>query len=358
VRVAMVCPYALTDPGGVQGQVLGLTAAMRDLGHHVEVFAPGAVRPWQGVATTGRAVGIRVNGSVATMAPHPAAAWRTAQAVRRGRFDVVHVHEPLAPSIGLAAVLDHAAPTVATFHAAGDRTPYRWFAGPARRVAERIDIRVAVSPAAAALAQRYLGGSDEVLFNAVDAPDTVQPVARTERTRSVLFLGRHDTRKGLEVLVRAWSLMPVDTTLLVAGDGPVSARLRQATAHDPRVQWLGRVSEAEKWRLLASAGVLCAPSLGGESFGVVLLEAMASGLPVVASDLPGYRSAVGDGGAARLVAPGDPEQLATALGEVLADPVRADALAALGEARAGECSVSALVARYLDCYHRAASGVG
>lgn len=353
MRVAMVCPYALTSPGGVQGQVLGLAATMREAGHHVEVFAPGMVGSSAEVVTTGRAVGVRVNGSVAAMAPHPAAAWRTVRALRRGRFDVVHLHEPLAPSIGLAALVDHAAPMVATFHAAGDRTPYRWLAAPARCVAARIDLRVAVSPTAAALAERYLGGTCEVLFNAVESPTPSWPVERAERSRSVLFLGRHEPRKGLEVLVRAWSLMASDATLLVAGDGPASAGLRKATAHDPRVHWLGRVSDADKWRLLATAGVLCAPAVGGESFGVVLLEALASGLPVVASDLPGFREAVGDSGAARWVAPGDPHALATALREVLDSPHRADQHEQQGRERASEYSMPALAARYLDCYRRA-----
>jgi phosphatidylinositol alpha-mannosyltransferase len=352
----MVCPYALTSPGGVQGQVLGLAAALREAGHHVEVLAPGTAGSLPGVVTTGRVVGVRVNGSVAEMAPHPAAAVRTVRALRRGRFDVVHVHEPLAPSIGLVALLDHSAPVVATFHAAGDRTPYRLVARSARRVAERIDLRAAVSPAAAALAERYLGGTCEVLFNAVDPPDTMRPGASTERMRSVLFVGRHEARKGLDVLVRAWSLMPSDAALLIAGDGPATAGLRRVTAHDQRVHWLGRVSEHEKWRLLTMAGVLCAPSLGGESFGVVLLEAMACGLPVVASDLPGYRAAVGDRGAAHLVAPGDPQALAAALRNALDDPTGADARAALGRARARECTMSVLAARYLDCYHRAAYG--
>ena len=352
----MVCPYAFPSPGGVQGQVLGLAAALREAGHHVEVFAPGGVECQPGVVGVGRAVGVRVNGSVAEMSPHPAAAVRTVGRLRRGRFDVGHVHEPLAPSIGLVALLDHPAPVVATFHAAGDRTPYRWFTRPARRVAQRIDLRAAVSPAAAALAERYLGGVCEVLFNGVDPPDTMRPGASMERTRSVLFVGRHETRKGLDVLVRAWSLMPSDATLLIAGDGPATAGLRRVTAHDQRVRWLGRVSEHEKWRLLTTAGVLCAPSLGGESFGVVLLEAMASGLPIVASDLPGYRTAVGNRGAALLVAPGDPTALATALRGVLDDPTRADARAALGRARARECTMPVLAARYLDCYRRAVDG--
>jgi phosphatidylinositol alpha-mannosyltransferase len=352
----MVCPYALTSPGGVQGQVLGLAAALRDLGHHVEVFAPGGAGSSPGVVTTGRAVGVRVNGSVAEMAPHPAAAWRTVQAVRQGHFDVVHVHEAFAPSIGLPVLLDHPAPTVATFHAAGDRTPYRWFGGIPRRLAARIDRCVAVSPAAAALVEQYLGSGCEVLFNAVDAPAAEFATGVERLPRTALFIGRHEPRKGLETLVRAWSSMPADATLLVAGDGPATARLRDATVHDRRIHWLGRVSDTEKWRLLATAGVLCTPSMGGESFGVVLLEAMAAGLPVVASDIPGYRAAVGDRGAALLIAPGDPQALAAALCDVLDDPIAADDRGALGRARAGECTMPILASRYLECYRRAADG--
>lgn len=348
----MVCPYEFGEPGGVQQQVTGLAAALRDAGHHVEVFAPGRTGQQRDVSTVGRAVAVPVNGSVARMAPQPAAAMRTVRGLQRGRFDVVHLHEPLAPSITLIALLARAAPTVATFHAAGERTPYRWFGLPARRLAERIDVCAAVSSTSAALAEQHLGRSCRVLFNAIAPAATAHDVL-PRRGRSVVFIGRHEPRKGLEVLLQALRYLPPDITLLIAGEGPATPRLRRATAGDHRVRWLGRVSEADKQRLLATAGVLCAPSLEGESFGVVLLEAMAAGLPVVASDLEGYRAAVGDGDAALLVAPGDAHGVADALIAALDDPPRADALAAAGVERARTMSMPVLASRYVELYHAA-----
>ena len=305
-HVALVCPYSLDTPGGVQHQVLALERALTRLDHMVTVLAPG---PTGGL---GRTIPIPVNGSIARMAPHPSGAHRTRPALARGRFDVVHLHEPLAPSITIPALLLHSAPTVATFHAAGERTPYRWFGAPARRLARRIDASVAVSDAAAELVHRQLGVSCAVLYNGIEL-ERFGPSRRDRRSRSVLFLGRHETRKGLDVLLGATAGLPKDVSILIGGTGPDTPRLRDRYRGDRRVVWLGQVSEATKLELLHRCSVLCAPSRHGESFGVVLLEAMAAGLPVVASDLPGYRGLSNEGTAVRLVPPGDPAALAREL---------------------------------------------
>ena len=342
-HVALVCPYSLDTPGGVQHQVLALERALTRLGHRVTVLAPG---PTGGL---GRTIPIPVNGSIARMAPHPAGALRTRRALTRSRFDVVHLHEPLAPSITIPALLLHSAPTVATFHAAGERTPYRWFGAPARRLARRIDASVAVSDAAAELVHRHLGVACTVLFNGIDLERFV-PGRRDRRSRTVLFLGRHETRKGLDVLLEAMAMLPEDVSVLIGGTGPDSRRLQDRYRGDPRVVWLGQVSEATKLELLQRSSVLCAPSHHGESFGVVLLEAMAAGLPVVASDLPGYRALSNNGTAVQLVSPGDPAALARELIRVLSDDHLAESLRTAGLHQARRFSLDALAERYVEIY--------
>jgi phosphatidylinositol alpha-mannosyltransferase len=342
-HVALVCPYSLDTPGGVQHQVLALERALTRLDHRVTVLAPG---PTGGL---GRAIPIPVNGSIARMAPHPGGALRTRRVLTRSRFDVVHLHEPLAPSITIPTLLLHSAPTVATFHAAGERTPYRWFGAPARRLARRIDASVAVSDAAAELVHRQLGVSCAVLYNGIDL-ERFGPGRRDRRSRSVLFLGRHEERKGLDVLLEAMAELPEDVSILIGGAGPDSRRLQDRFCGNPRVVWLGEVSEATKLELLQRSSVLCAPSRHGESFGVVLLEAMATGLPVVASDLPGYRALSNDGTAAKLVPPGDPAALARELIRVLSDDHLADSLRTAGLRQAHRFSLDSLAERYVEIY--------
>lgn len=352
MHIALVCPYSLSTPGGVQAQVIALHRALGELGHEAVIIAPGGAA---GTARTGRAFSFRVNGSVAAMAPHPAAAIRTVRLLRRGGYDVVHLHEPLAPSITLAALFAHVAPTVGTFHAAGEHTPYRWFAAPLRRLARRLDVRVAVSESAAELAGRYLGGTYETLFNGIDTKP-FSAIGGKPAERTVMFIGRHEPRKGLAVLLDAVPLLPSDVTVLIAGDGPDTRRLRERYADD-RVQWLGRLSEHDKTAYLRSASVLCAPSLRDESFGVVLLEAMACGTPVVASDLHAYRTVSNDGSAAQLVPPGDVDALADALRRVIENRSVADALIASGYTVVQRYSISELARRYVEIYERLCPGI-
>lgn len=349
-----MCPYDLGSPGGVQAQVIGLAGALGDLGHEVEIMAPGRTSSpqWQSM---GRAIPIRVNGSVAPMAPHPAAARRTWHAVRTGGFDVVHLHEPLAASITLPALVACPAPVVGTFHASGAHTPYRWAGRPLRRLADRIDQRVAVSDAAAELARRHLGGTYDVLFNAVAMPPASPAPVRAGRPRSVCFIGRHEPRKGLEVAIRALDHLPDDVELWIGGGGPETSALRHRTRNDPRVHWLGELTEQEKHHFLSAADVVCVPSLGGESFGVVLLEAMAAGAPVVASNLAGYRAVVGESSAGVLVPPGDPVALAEGLVRVLRDPRLAARLREAGRQLVAPLTFEWLAGRYVELYERVRS---
>jgi len=313
--------------------------------------APGEVPRDCGGISVGRAFGFRVNGSIAPMAPQPAAGARAVRAIRRGGFDVLHLHEPLAPSITIPVLLARPAPMVGTFHAAGHRTPYRWAAPLLRGLANRIEVRAAVSEPAAQLARQHLGGSYELLFNGIDVSRYQAPAAGAA-SMTILFLGRHEPRKGLDVLLDTLPLLPRCVSVRVAGTGPATARLRERHRSDQRIRWLGRLTEAGKIRELHAASVLCAPSRHGESFGMVLLEAMAAGTPIVASDVPGYRSLSSQADAAHLVPPGDPGALAAGLLQVLSDHRLAADLRANGAEIVTRFSMDALALRYAQIYHR------
>lgn len=352
MRVGLVCPYSLTIPGGVQAQVLGLARALRTLGHETRVLAPSdGPPPDAGVTPLGASVPTAANGSVAPLAPDPSAQLRTIRALRDEAFDVVHLHEPLCPGPTQTVLLFRNAPLLGTFHAAGESASYRYGRPALRWLANRLDRRCAVSPAAVELAARYFPGDYELLFNAVeiDAWAKAEPWPRDDRP-TVLFVGRHEPRKGLDVLLAALPWLPEDAAVWVVGDGPDTAELRRRHADDDRVEWLGRVDDVEKRRRMVAADVFSAPALRGESFGIVLLEAMAAGTPVVASDIDGYRNVATDGVDASLVPPGDPEALGTALGRVLADSRLAATLVAGGQARAEGCSMGHLAQRYVQLY--------
>lgn len=351
VRIGLVSPYSLTVPGGVQGQVMGLARALRGQGHVARVLGPcDGPPPEPGVTSLGNCVPLAANGSVAPIAPDPSCALRTIRALRDEGFDVVHLHEPLVPGPCMTSAVMATAPLVGTFHAAGYSASYRWGGRPLRWLAERLDLRCAVSEAAATLARRHLGGRYDVLPNGIEVERFSKADPWPSEGPTILFVGRHEPRKGLAVLVDAMADVPGEVRLWVAGDGPETARLRAATAEDPHITWLGRVDEAELARRMRGADVVCAPSLHGESFGVVLLEAMAAGTAVVATDLVGYASVARADMEALLVPPGDAPALGAALRRVLTDPVLAAELTAAGAERADELSMDHLAERYLERY--------
>jgi phosphatidylinositol alpha-mannosyltransferase len=207
-----------------------------------------------------------------------------------------------------------------------------------------------VSKDALALVQGHLGGEYEVLFNGVEVDEIRAANPRPSAHPAIFFLGRHEERKGLDVLLAAFARLGADVRCWVAGEGPDTARLQAAYRDDKRIEWLGRIDDAEKLARLRGATVFCAPSLHGESFGVVLLEAMAAGTPVVASALDGYRNVATDDVDAVLVPPGDVEGLADALASMLGDPARRERLAAAGERRADRFAMRSLAERYLEIY--------
>jgi phosphatidylinositol alpha-mannosyltransferase len=351
VRVGLVSPYSLTIPGGVQGQVLALGRALRALGVAARILGPCDGPPPDACVTPlGNSIPTAANGSVAPLAPDPAAQLRTMRALWDEDFDILHLHEPMTPGPTQTSLLVKPAPIVATFHAAGESASYEYLSGPLRWMAGRIDRRCVVSEDALALAAGPLGGEYSVVHNAVEIERyrTAEPWPTSGPT--IFFVGRHEPRKGLAVLLDALTGLPADVRLWVASDGPETAELQRRTAGDPRIEWLGRISEDEKLSRLRGADVFCAPSLRGESFGVVLLEAMAAETPIVASSLHGYAKVARAGEDAVLVEPGDVAALATALEKILHDRDIAAGLVASGRIRAEEFSMRRQAERYLEIY--------
>jgi phosphatidylinositol alpha-mannosyltransferase len=244
------------------------------------------------------------------------------------------------------------APVVGTFHSAGESAPYRVFSRQLSRIAGRIDIRVAVSKDAVELAQRYIAGDYEVLFNGIELQQ-YQSGQAGPRENAIFYVGRHEPRKGLGVLLEAMQHLPSDVVLWVASDGPETAELKAKYAHDARIEWLGRIPDDEKVLRMRRARVFCAPSLRGESFGVVLLEAMAASTPVVASSIDGYLNVATNEVDSLLVPPGDATALARAIAKVLADPRLAERLTIAGVERASHYSMDALADAYVEIYERA-----
>ena len=353
LRIGLVCPYSLSLPGGVQSQVLGLARELRRQGHETRVLGPCDGPPPESFVTAlGNSLPTAANGSIAPLAPDASAALRTIRALNDESFDVVHVHEPLAPGPPMTSVLMHPAPVVGTFHAAGRSSSYQVFGWFVRWVSERIDRKVVVSKDALELVQSYIPGEYDVLFNGVEVDEIASTVPTPTTHPTIFFCGRHEERKGLAVLLKAFQSLRPDVRLWIASDGPDTARLRTEYGFDNRISWLGRISDAEKFARLRGAEVFCAPSLHGESFGVVLIEAMAAGTAVVASGLDGYRNVATDGVDALLVPPGDVEALAVGLRAVLGDPTLADALRDNGTRRATDFAMTTLAADYVAIYRQ------
>jgi phosphatidylinositol alpha-mannosyltransferase len=355
VRVGLVSPYSLTLRGGVQAQVLGLGRALRSLGVEARVLGPcDGPPPDSNVTPLGNSIPTAANGSVAAIAPDPSATLRVIRALRDEAFDAVHVHEPLVPGPSLSTILFGDAPMVATFHRSGGSGGYRTAGALSRIAMSRVTLRTAVSQEAADTAWDVLGGEYLVLYNGIEVErfrDTRPwPEPRPAGSTTVLFVGRHESRKGLAVLVEAMGMVGPDVRLWAIGEGPETERLRRATAGDRRVEWLGTVTDAEKMARLRAADIFCAPSTGGESFGIVLLEALAAGTAVVASDLDGYRNVVRGDVDAVLVPPGDPRALAAALTRVGAGGPEVAAMVSAGRERAEQFSMRRLAERYLELY--------
>ncbi|WP_224390160.1 glycosyltransferase family 4 protein [Pseudonocardia sp. ICBG1293] len=363
MRIGIVCPYSLEVAGGVQRHVLDLAAALRRLGHAVEVLAPTAGAAPEFVTSAGRAVGVPYNGSVARVAFGPLTRHRTRRWLTTHDVDVLHVHEPTAPSVSALALLDARGPVVATFHTSTERSRVLAAFGPvARPLLERVTARIAVSATARRVQVEHLGGDATEIPNGVDVARFAHgPVVDLPPAVRVGFVGRFDEpRKGMPVLLAALHRVVAvhpEVRLLVVGRGD-GDRLRRAAGPElaGRIDLLGPVDEATKAAALRSVAVLCAPHRGGESFGMVLTEAMAAGAPVLAADLESFRAVLDDGRAGALFPPGDEAALAAALVRLLDDaPVRAR-LAAAGRARARRYDWPVVAGDVLRVYRAAIAG--
>ena len=353
LRIAMVSPYSVSVPGGVQAQVLGLARELRRIGHEVRVLAPcDGPPPEPFVTPLGNSLPTAANGSVAPLAPDPSAALRTIRALNDEAFDIIHLHEPIVPGPTVTALLLKLAPTVGTFHAAGDSTSYRVLNKTARWAAEHLTTRVAVSDSAKELAHRYLGGEYTTLFNGIELQRYQRPHVEREETPTIFFCGRYEPRKGLEVLLQAMSHVPADVTLWIASDGIGIDDLQNTYGADTRIKWLGRISEEDKLNRLARCSVFCAPSLRGESFGIVLLEAMAAGAPLVASNISGYNNVASNDVNALLVEPGNPVELARSIMRTCDEPELRHTLVKGGYERATDFSMQRLAEQYLSIYRQ------
>ncbi|CAI8400558.1 MAG: Phosphatidyl-myo-inositol mannosyltransferase [Acidimicrobiales bacterium AG-410-I20] len=358
MRIGIICPYSLTIPGGVQSQVLGLARQLRELGQYTRVLGPcDGPPPDSSVIPLGDSLPTAANGSIAPIAPDVPCALRTIQALRDGEFDLLHLHEPMAPGPTVTALFMSNAPMVGTFHAAGGSLAYDLLNKPIRWLSNRLDYRFAVSSDAAEMAQTSLGNEYEILFNGVETDQCKKASPWPTEGPTIFFVGRHEPRKGLSVLLDAMNDLPADIRLWIASDGPETEELKSRFAGDPRIEWLGRISESEKFSRMKGADIFCAPSLRGESFGVVLLEGMACDTVVVASDIPGYSKVAEEGKHAVLVSPGDSHALATAIEKVLGDANKQEELKESGQQRAMQFSMKSLAEHYLDSYGKVLRGI-
>jgi phosphatidylinositol alpha-mannosyltransferase len=378
VRVALLSPYSWTYPGGVTRHIEALAAELLGGGHDVRVLAPfdpddelsrrmhrGARpqsrQPDEHLVPLGRTVGLPANGAVSNLSLSAPALFRMREELRTGRYDVVHIHEPVVPCLGWDALCSLGQlPLVGTFHTYSENLLTNGIAAlplGGRRRMNRLHVRIAVSEAAAWTAQRFYGGRYRIIPNGVRLQDEPVPVAVHDADRSrplrILFVGQAVERKGLPVLLRAFEALreQVDATLTLVGAGAEEVAHMMLDARG--VQALGKVSEERKLAELARADVLCAPSLGGESFGMVLTEGFAAATPVIASDIPGYRDVMREGADGLLVPPGDALALAQALRVLALDaPLRAR-MAESAREGAERFAWPAVAAEVLDCYEQA-----
>jgi phosphatidyl-myo-inositol alpha-mannosyltransferase len=368
VKVGIVVPYSWSFGGGVVDHAEAQARALEELGIETRLLVgndpPGSFSrilhprtgrhgdPPANVIPLGRSVIVPGNGALSNLVISPATLPRLRRSLATEGFDLIHVHEPLAPMISPAALALWEGPVVATFHAAGD-SAWRIFADVLFGfLVERIDLRIAVSEQARQTATTYSGGEYEVIPNGVELPPEIDPGDRENR---IVFLGRHDQRKGLPILLRAWPrLRRSGLRLRVIGADPLAVRLLMTRQRvpDDGIDLLGYVDDAHLTEELSKAKLTVAPSLGNESFGMVITRAFACGTPVVASDIPGYRELVTPATGA-LAPPGDVDALAATIEAVLADePARAARGRAARELAAATYAWPLLAQRLRDCYER------
>jgi phosphatidylinositol alpha-mannosyltransferase len=369
MKIGIVVPFSWSYWGGVVEHSENQAAALRARGHDVRILMghdpPGAFTRFlhprsgrhgnlpPGVIPVGRSVVVPANGSLPNIVLSPRCVRRIREALRDERFDLLHLHEPMTPAICVAVLAFAECPMVATWHAAGDLGWMRYGRRMWGFLTERIETRIAVSRMAAESAERWLGPGFEIVPNGVVLPAGADPERREHR---IVFIGRHEARKGLPVLLRAWPEIRrrSGARLRLIGTDPLQYRLLHARMRfdEDGIDVLGIVPNEQRDAELAAAKLFVSPALGGESFGMVLVEALACGTPVVASDIPGFADVVSVDAAA-LVPPGDEQALADAVCALLADEPRRVAMGRAGRALAEEYSWDGIAARLESIYERA-----
>ena len=354
MRILHVLPYDAAKPGGVQTHVRALSGWLRGRGHESEIAAPSSGGRVGGVEVIGRPRRVRLGGTDADLCVSPSALRRLRELVREGGWDVVHVQEPLLPALGATALLavPRTAAVVCTVHSAeaAAARAYRAAPGLARRLLGRADALVAVSAVALRTAGPGLPGPVRIIPPAI-AEVSAGPIA--QRSAEILFAARDEPRKGLPVLLRAFAWLGGREGLRLVAAGPAaesSRRLAERLGIADRVDFAGAQRPEEVRRLMARAAVFCSPALGGEALGLTLIEAMAAGTPVVASDIAGYRVASRGGRDAVLAEAGDERALAAALERALDDQALRRRLQAGGRARARRFSAASVGAEHERLY--------
>jgi phosphatidylinositol alpha-mannosyltransferase len=362
MKIGLVSPYVYPLPGGVTQHVRYLYENLRLLGHDVRIITSshGLQRSSEGdIIRIGKGFSMPANGSVGTITISPRFLSQVRNVLEREQFDVLHFHEPFVPFLSLVVLRESRSVNVATFHAyAGFSPAYEFGSKILGRYANRLHGRIAVSAAARHFIDRFFPGDYKVIPNGVDVERfrRAVPLARwQDGTHNILFVGRHEPRKGLLDLLKAYRILRktgCNCRLLVVGSGPQEREARRyiATRGLGGVEFLGRVTDDEKAQLFKTASVYVSPATGGESFGIVLLEAMAAGCPIVCSDIHGYKGVVRRDREGILVPPRKPKAIAAATARLLADPVLRANMAESGRARAEEFSWERVTAK-VEAYY-------
>ncbi|MGA8015400.1 MAG: glycosyltransferase family 4 protein [Candidatus Dormiibacterota bacterium] len=368
MKVCLVSPYDFVFPGGVTEHVRHLADELRSRGHEVTILAPSSRVPDEhgipGYVRIGRSVPVRGNGSVARIALSFHLVRRVRSLLNREAFDVVHYHEPLVPGLPITTLRLHRGANVGTFHATMRRNLGYYYGRPVlARYFRRLHGLICVSEPAREFVSRYFEGDYRIVPNGIDGtrfnPDLpLVPELRSEGQATILFVGRMEQRKGLPTLLDAYGRLRQrrsDARLVVVGDGPMRwAYERQCEAKGvPDIAFLGHVPPPVLPRIYASADIFCSPAIRGESFGIVLLEAMASGVPVIASAIPGFSQVVESGRDGLLVPPRQPDAWSQALESLLGEPGRRTSMGRRGIEKARRYDWRVVVPHILDVYSEA-----